>query len=43
MNTEQCVLISHNSELNVDDSDVIVLKSDHLSREYTRGNVIWKY
>lgn len=43
MNTEQCVLISHNSELNVDDSDVIILKSEHLSREYTRGNVIWKY
>ena len=43
MNTEQCVLISHNSELNVDNSDVIVLKSEHLSIEYTRGNVIWKY
>ena len=43
MNTEQCVLISHNSELNVDNSDVIVLKSRNLSSEYTRGNIIWKY
>jgi len=43
MNTEQCVLISHNSELNVDDSDVILLKSSNLSIEYTRGNIIWKY
>ena len=43
MNTEQWALISHNSQLILDNSDVIVLKSEHLSREYTRGNVIWKY
>lgn len=43
MNTEQCVLISHNSELNVDNSDVILLKSSNLSTDYNRGNVIWKY
>jgi hypothetical protein len=43
MHTEQCVLISHNSELDVDDSDVIVLRSANLSSDFSRGNVIWKY
>lgn len=43
MNVEQCVMISHNSELQVDNSDVILLKSSQLSTDYTRGNIIWKY
>lgn len=43
MRTEQCVLISHNSELNVDDADVIILKSSNLSTDYSRGNIIWRY
>lgn len=44
MNTEQCILISHNSELQVDSSDVILLKtSEGFSTEYNRGNIIWRY
>lgn len=43
MNVEQCIMISHNAELQVDSSDVILLKSSQLSEEYLRGNIIWKY
>ena len=43
MNVEQCVMISHSSELQVDNSDVILLKSSQLSTDYLRGNIIWKY
>lgn len=41
MNTEQCIMISHNSELQVDDTDVILLKHDVNNPEYMRGNIIW--
>lgn len=41
MNTEQCIMISHNSELQVDDTDVILLKHDINNPEYMRGNIIW--
>ena len=43
MHTEQCIMISHNSELQLDTSDVIVLKSTNLSSDYTKGNIIWNY
>ena len=43
MNTEQCIMISHNSELQVDNSDVILLKHDENNMDYQRGNIIWKY
>ena len=43
MNTEQCIMISHNSELQVDDSDVIILRHDDNSNDYNRGNIIWSY
>lgn len=43
MNTEQCIMISHNSELQVDNSDVILLKHDENNMDYQRGNVIWSY
>ena len=43
MHTEQCIMISHNSELQLDTSDVIVLKSNNLSSDYTKGNIIWSY
>ena len=43
MHTEQCILISHNSEIDVANADLIVLKSDNLSSDYSRGNIIWKY
>ena len=43
MHTEQCVIISHNSEIDLNNSDVIVLKSDNLSTDHIYGNIIWKY
>lgn len=43
MNVEQAVMISHNSELQSEMSDVILLKSRELSSDYTRGNIVWKY
>ena len=43
MHTEQCIMISHNSELQVDDTDVILLKHDIDNPEYRRGNIIWSY
>ena len=41
MGTEQCIMISHNSELQVDNADVILLKHDFNNTEYRRGNIIW--
>ena len=43
MHTEQCIMISHNSELQVDNSDVILLKHDESNSDYNRGNIIWSY
>ena len=43
MNVEQCIIVSHSAELQVDTSDVILLKSEQLSTDYNRGNIIWKY
>lgn len=43
MNTEQCIMISHNSELQVDNSDVILLRHDETNNDYLRGNIIWKF
>ena len=43
MNVEQCIMVSHSSELQVDTSDVILLKSSQLSTDYDRGNIIWRY
>ena len=42
MGTEQCIMISHNTELQAEDSDVILLKSSE-NNDYSRGNIIWKY
>jgi len=42
MGTEQCIMISHNSELQVDDADIILLKSSE-NNDYSHGNIIWKY
>ena len=41
MGTEQCIMISHNSELQVDNSDVILLRHDPNNTDYRRGNIIW--
>ena len=43
MGTEQCIMISHNSELQVDNADVILLKHDKNNPDYMRGNIIWSY
>lgn len=43
MHTEQCIMISHNSELQVDNSDVILLRHDETNNDYLRGNIIWKF
>ena len=43
MGTEQCIMISHNSELQVDNSDVILLRHDDANMDYNRGNVIWRF
>ena len=43
MNTEQCIMISHNSELQVGNSEVILLRHDERNMDYQRGNVIWSY
>ena len=42
MGTEQCIMISHNTELQAEDSDIILLKSSE-NNDYNRGNIIWKY
>lgn len=42
MGTEQCIMISHNTELQAEDSDIILLKSSE-NNDYSRGNIIWKY
>lgn len=39
----QCVLISHNSELNQDDCDVILLRNNNADGPNCSGNVIWSY
>ena len=41
--TEQCIMISHNSELQIDNSDVILLKHNDTNSDYNRGNIIWRY
>ena len=41
MQTEQCIMISHNSELQVDNCDVILLRHDIDNGDYRRGNIIW--
>ena len=43
MGTEQCIMISHNSELQIDNSDVILLKHNDTNSDYNRGNIIWRY
>ena len=43
MGTEQCIMISHNSELQIDNSDVILLRHDENNMDYERGNVIWRF
>ena len=41
LDCDQCVIISHNDELNLDNCDVILLK--HSNIEQVNGNIIWQY
>lgn len=41
LGTEQAILISHNSELNTHESDIVLLKSNNI--EEIDGNIIWRY
>lgn len=41
VNSSQCVLISHNSEISLNDCDVILLKNEN--DVITEGNIIWSY
>lgn len=43
VHSSQCVLISHNSELNQNDCDVILLKNDNGDGPNCQGNIIWSY
>lgn len=43
MRTEHCIMISHNSELQMETCDIILLKSSTGISDYTSGNIIWKY
>lgn len=41
MGTEQCIMISHNTELQSEDCDMIILKSS--DGGFSDRNIIWKY
>ena len=41
VNSSQCVLISHNSEIPLNNCDVILLKNEN--DVITEGNIIWSY
>ena len=41
LDCQQCIIISHNDEINLDNCDVILLK--HSNIEPIVGNIIWKY
>ena len=44
MNTEQCIMISHSSELIMENTDLILLKTDGISSMPQNGtNVVWSY
>lgn len=43
MGSEQCIMISHNTELQLENCDIILLKTSIGSSDYTNGNIIWKY
>lgn len=42
MGTEQCIMISHNTELQEENADIILLKSND-NANYRNGNIIWHY
>ena len=43
MHTEQCIMISHSSEMITNNADIILLRSDGLASIDTDANIIWDY
>ena len=43
MHTEQCIMISHSSEMITSNSDIILLRSDGLVSVDPSSNIIWRY
>lgn len=43
MHTEQCIMISHSSEMITSNADIILLRSDGLASIDTDANIIWDY
>lgn len=43
VNSSQCVLISHNSEIMLRDCDIIALRMDTDKESINEGNIIWNY
>ena len=41
--SNQSILISHNSEMNLSDCDIILLKNNNAYGSNISGNVIWSY
>lgn len=39
----QSILISHNSEMNLSECDIVLLKNDNADRDNIKGNLIWSY
>lgn len=40
LNTEQCIMVSHNNEINTEEADIILLKNPG---EQITGNIIWSF
>lgn len=43
MHTEQCIMISHSSEMITSNADIILLRSDGLASIDANSNIIWDY
>ena len=43
MHTEQCIMISHNTEVQDDNFDLILLRQPQNSNPPSNGNIIWSY
>lgn len=43
MHTEQCIIISHSSEMITSNADIILLRSDGLISVDDRSNIIWNF
>lgn len=43
METEQCIMISHSSEMIVSNADIILLRSDGIDIDKSTNNIIWYF